>query len=182
MPIKSILLLTHNIEEAGLMRDRIIILSSNPGRIAAEIEVGLPHPRNRLDPAFRQFVDRIYTTMTQRTETEKYRGKFPGMGIGMALTRISNNTFAGMMEEIATPPYNGKADIPAVTDSLHMEIDDLLPVAEALQLLRFVEIAEGDIALAAAGKRFADADTDTRKSIFREHLLTRFGALTNRDG
>jgi NitT/TauT family transport system ATP-binding protein len=172
MPIKSILMVTHNIEEAVLMCDRIIILSSNPGRIAAEIKVSLPHPRNRLDPAFRQLVDQIYATMTQRTETEKCRGKFPGMGIGMALTRISTNTFAGMMEEIAAPPYNGKADIPALTDSLHMEVDDLFPVAETLQLLRFAEIAEGDIALVAAGKRFADADTDTRKSIFRDHLLT----------
>jgi NitT/TauT family transport system ATP-binding protein len=173
MPIKSILMVTHNIEEAVLMCDRIVILSSNPGRIAAEIKVNLHHPRNRLDPAFRQLVDQIYATMTQRTETEKtHAGKFPGMGIGMALPRISTNTFAGMMEEIAAPPYNGKADIPALADSLHMEVDDLFPVAETLQLLRFVEVAEGDIALTAAGKRFADADTDTRKSIFRDHLLT----------
>lgn len=172
MPIKSILMVTHNIEEAVLMCDRIVILSSNPGRIAAEIRVGLSHPRNRLDPAFRQLVDQIYATMTQRSENEKSRGKFSGTGIGMALTRISTNTFAGMMEEIAAPPYHGKADIPALADSLHMEVDDLFPVAETLQLLRFVEIAEGDIALTAAGKRFADADTDTRKSIFRDHLLT----------
>jgi NitT/TauT family transport system ATP-binding protein len=172
MPIKSILMVTHNIEEAVLMCDRIIILSSNPGRIAAEIKVNLSHPRNRLDPAFRHLVDQIYATMTHRTETEKNRGRFPGTGIGMALTRVSTNTFAGMMEEIAAPPYDGNADIPALADSLHMEVDDLFPVAETLQLLRFVEIAEGDIALTAAGKRFADADTDTRKSIYRDHLLT----------
>ncbi len=173
MPIKSILMVTHNIEEAVLMCDRIVILSSNPGRIAAEIKVGLQHPRNRLDPAFRQLVDQIYATMTQRTETDKGRdGKLPGIGIGMALPRISTNTFAGMMEEIAAPPYEGKADIPALADSLHMEVDDLFPIAETLQLLRFVEIAEGDIALTAAGKRFADADTDTRKSVFRDHLMT----------
>jgi NitT/TauT family transport system ATP-binding protein len=90
----------------------------------------------------------------------------------MALPRISTNTFAGMMEEIAAPPYNGKADIPALADSLNMEVDDLFPIAETLQLLRFVELAEADIALTAAGKRFADADTDTRKSLFRDHLLT----------
>jgi NitT/TauT family transport system ATP-binding protein len=172
MPIKSILMVTHNIEEAVLMCDRIVILSSNPGRIAAEIKVNLSHPRNRLDPAFRQLVDQIYATMTNRTETEKGRGKFPGMGIGMSLTRISTNTFAGLMEEIGAPPYDGKADIPALADSLNMEVDDLFPVAETLQLLRFVEIAEGDIALTSAGKRFAEADTDTRKSIFRDHLLT----------
>lgn len=77
-----------------------------------------------------------------------------------------------LMEEIAAPPYDGKADIPALAESLHMEVDDLFPVAETLQLLRFVEISEGDIALAAPGKRFVDADTDTRKSIFRDHFLT----------
>ncbi len=172
MPIKSILMVTHNIEEAVLMCDRIVILSSNPGRIAAEIKVNLAHPRNRLDPAFRQLVDQIYATMTQRTETERSRGKFPGIGIGMALTRVSTNTFAGMIEEIAAPPYHGKADIPALADSLHMEVDDLFPVAETLQHLRFVEMAEGDIALTVGGKRFSDADTDTRKSLFRDHLLT----------
>ena len=172
MPIKSILMVTHNIEEAVLMCDRIVILSSNPGRIAAEIKVNLPHPRNRLDPAFRQLVDQIYATMTQRTETEKSRGFFPGIGIGMALTRISTNTFAGMMEEIAAPPYHGKADIPPLAESLHMEVDDLFPVAETLQLLRFVEIAEGDIALTLGGKRFSEADTDSRKFLFRDHLLT----------
>src|SRR3978361_1513365 len=71
IPIKSILMVTHNIEEAVLMCDRIVILSSNPGRISAEIKVGLRHPRNRLDPAFRQLVDQIYATMTQRTDSEK---------------------------------------------------------------------------------------------------------------
>ena len=172
MPIKSILMVTHNIEEAVLMCDRIIVLSSNPGRIAAEIKVGLQHPRNRLDPAFRQLVDQIYATMTQRTDTEKARdGNFPGLGMGMALPRVSTNTFAGMMEEIADEPYSGKADMPALADSLHMEVDDLFPVAETLQLLRFAEMAEGDIALTAAGKRFADADTDTRKALFRDHLV-----------
>src|SRR6195952_5957165 len=67
MPIKTILMVTHNIEEAVLMCDRILVLSSNPGKIAAEIKVGLPHPRNRLDPEFRQLVDRIYALMTRRT-------------------------------------------------------------------------------------------------------------------
>jgi NitT/TauT family transport system ATP-binding protein len=173
MPIKAILMVTHNIEEAVLMCDRILILSSNPGRIAAEIKVDLHHPRNRLDPAFRHLVDEIYATMTRRSGSEKiHEGRFPGMGIGMALTRISTNTFAGMIEEIAAPPYNGNADIPALADSLNMEVDDLFPIAETLQLLRFVEIAEADITLAEAGKRFADADTDTRKAIFRDHLLT----------
>ncbi len=172
MPIKSILMVTHNIEEAVLMCDRIIVLSSNPGRIAAEIKVGLQHPRNRLDPEFRQLVDQIYALMTRRADMAKSSpGAFPGLGMGMALPTVSTNTLAGMIEEVAAPPYDGKADLPALADSLQLEIDDLFPVAETLQLLRFAELAEGDIRLTAAGKRFAEMDVDQRKKLFGDHLL-----------
>ena len=174
MPIKSILMVTHNIEEAVLMCDRIIVLSSNPGRIAAEIQVRLQHPRDRLDPEFRQLVDKIYALMTKRPEpvAPGREGAFPGLGFGMALPRVSTNTLAGMIEEIAAEPYLGRADLPALADSLQMEVDELFPVAETLQLLRFAEIEEGDIKLTPAGHRFAEADVDLRKKLFGDHLLT----------
>lgn len=172
MPIKTILMVTHNIEEAVLMCNRIIVLSSNPGRIAAEINVTLPHPRNRLDPEFRQLVDKIYALMTKRPEPVQVgREAFPGLGFGMALPQVSTNTLAGMIEEIAAPPYNGKADLPLLADSLQMEIDELFPVGETLQLMRFAELEEGDIKLTPAGSRFADAETDVRKKLFGDHLL-----------
>ena len=119
MPIKSILMVTHNIEEAVLMCDRIVVLSSNPGRIAAEIQVRLQHPRDRLDPEFRQLVDKIYALMTKRPEpvAPGREGAFPGLGFGMALPRVSTNTLAGMIEEIAAEPYLGRADLPALADS-----------------------------------------------------------------
>ena len=171
MPIKSILMVTHNIEEAVLMCDRIIVLSSNPGRIAAEIGVSMQHPRNRLDPEFRQLVDRIYALMTRRAEMAKaVPGAFPGLGLGMALPTVSTNTLAGMIEEVSAEPYNGKADLPALADSLQLEIDDLFPVAETLQLLRFAELAEGDIRLTPAGRRFAELGVDQRKKLFGDHL------------
>lgn len=170
MPTKSILMVTHNIEESVLMCDRIVVLSSNPGRIAAEINVDLQHPRNRLDPEFRQFVDKIYALMTKRPAPDR-EGAFAGMGLGMALPQVSSNTLAGMIEEIAAPPYNGKADLPALADSLNMEIDDLFPLAETLQLLRFAEVAEGDIKLTQHGLKFADADIDARKKLFSDHLV-----------
>lgn len=173
MPIKSILMVTHNIEEAVLMCDRIIVLSSNPGRIAAEISVTMQHPRNRLDPEFRQMVDKIYALMTKRAAPVPAGrdGTFPGLGLGMALPRVSTNTIAGMIEEVAAPPYNGSAKMPELADSLQMEIDDLFPVAETLQLMRFAEIGEGAIKLTAAGTRFADMETDARKKLFGDHLL-----------
>jgi NitT/TauT family transport system ATP-binding protein len=172
MPIKSILMVTHNIEEAVLMCDRIIVLASNPGQIAAEIPVTLQHPRNRIEPVFRQLVDKIYALMTKRPEpVAAGREGFPGVGFGMALPRVSTNTLAGMIEEIAAEPYLGRADLPALADSLQMEVDELFPVAETLQLLRFAEMEEGDIRLTAAGRRFAEADVDVRKKLFGDHLL-----------
>jgi NitT/TauT family transport system ATP-binding protein len=171
MPICSILMVTHNIEEAVLMCDRILVFSSNPGRIVAEIKVDLPQPRNRLEPKFRQLVDDIYARMTART-TGRREGIFPGTGITMVLPRVSPNLLAGMLETVAAEPFNGRADLPLLADELHMEIDDLFPVAESLQLLRFAELAEGDIRLTDAGKAFVRADQDGRKRLFAQHVLT----------
>jgi len=173
MPIKSILMVTHNIEEAVLMCDRVLVLASNPGRIATEIKVDLPHPRDRLDPEFRQLVETIYARMTQRPEP-KLPGReqaLPGLGLGMALPRVSTNSLAGLLEELAGPPYDGRADLPHLADSLQLEIDELFPLGETLQLLRFAELEEGDIKLTTAGKRFVEADVDHRKKLFGDHLL-----------
>jgi NitT/TauT family transport system ATP-binding protein len=172
MPISSILLVTHNIEEAVLMSDRILVLASNPGRITAEIPVTLPQPRNRLDPAFRALVDDIYARMTARPSGKAAQtGTFPGTGISMLLPRVSPNLLAGLMESVAGAPYNGHADLPLLAAPLQMEIDDLFPVAESLQLLRFAEVAEGDIRLTDAGKRFVQLDSDGRKKLFAQHVL-----------
>jgi NitT/TauT family transport system ATP-binding protein len=172
MPISSILMVTHNIEEAVLMSDRILVFSSNPGRIMAEIKVSLPQPRNRLEPQFRQLVDDIYAQMTARRDDKPAReGLFPGTGIAIMLPRVSPNLLAGLMEAIAAPPYDGRADLPLLAAGLQMEIDELFPVAEVLQLLRFAEVIEGDIRLTEAGKLFVHTDVDGRKKLFAQHLL-----------
>jgi NitT/TauT family transport system ATP-binding protein len=173
MPISSILMVTHNIEEAVLMCDRILVFSSNPGRIMADIAVNLPRPRNRVDPQFRQLVDDIYARMTERPMGKPGReGIFPGTGIALMLPWVSPNVLAGLMEAIAADPYNGRADLPALAASLQMEIDDLFPAADLLHLLRFAEIAEGDISLTDDGKRFVRAGFDERKGLFARHVLT----------
>src|SRR3984957_13323599 len=94
MPTKSILMVTHNIEEAVLMCDRILVLSSNPGRIAAEIKVSLLHPRDRLDPEFRQLVDKIYALMTQRPEPKPAPTGGTGPNPGRPLARLSTHSIA----------------------------------------------------------------------------------------
>jgi NitT/TauT family transport system ATP-binding protein len=172
-PIQSVLLVTHNIEEAVLMCDRILIFGSNPGRIVHEIKIPLPHPRNRLDPTFRNIVDAIYTRMTTRTAGPEgtREGLFPGMGLGMVLPFVSTNLLAGLIETLAAAPYNGRADLPPLAAALQLEADELLPISEVLQLLRFVDLAEGDITLTDAGRRFANAGVDERKDLFASHLI-----------
>ena len=173
MPIKAILMVTHNIEEAVLMADRILVLSSNPGRIASEIPVTIPHPRDRLDPGFRDLVEKIYALMTQRPDPTKpaTREAAAAVGLGLALPRVSTNSLAGMLEEIAAPPYDGKADLPHLADSLQLEIDELFPLGETLQLLRLAEFEEGDIKLTPLGRRFVDMDVDQRKKALGDQVL-----------
>ena len=170
LPIKSILMVTHNIEEAVLMCDRILVFSSNPGRVAAEYKVDLPHPRNRLDPAFRQLVDTLYARMTQREATTLPTG-IQGVGVGMVLDHVSSNVLSGLIETLAGPPYNGHADLPVLAGQLQLEADEILHLGESLQLLRFAQLSEGDLVLTDAGKRFANLETDARKKLFAEHLL-----------
>ena len=141
MPIQSVLLVTHNIEEAVLMCDRILLFSSNPGRILDEVRVPLPHPRNRLDPTFRKIVDSVYARMTARhTDAGAPRGGlFPGLGLGMVLPNVSTNLLSGLLENLAQEPYKGRGHLPALATTLQMEAKALLPIAEVLQLLRFVK-------------------------------------------
>ncbi len=175
MPIKGVILVTHNIEEAVLMCDRILVFGSNPGRILSEIKVSLPQPRNRLDPSFRELVERIYVEMTARPKGAATGGRherFPGLGIGSVLPQVGTNLLSGLMEAVAAAPFSGTADLPKIASDLQMEIDELFPVAETLQLLRFAEVEGGDIKLAEDGMAFAHAALDERKRIFMRHLLT----------
>jgi NitT/TauT family transport system ATP-binding protein len=175
MPIKGVILVTHNIEEAVLMCDRILVFGSNPGRILSEIKVSLPQPRNRLDPSFRELVERIYVEMTARPKGSSAGGRqerFPGLGIGSVLPQVSTNLMAGLMESVAADPFKGTADLPKIASELQLEIDELFPVAETLQMLRFAELEGGDLKLAEDGMAFAQSSVDERKRIFLRHLLT----------
>jgi NitT/TauT family transport system ATP-binding protein len=176
LPIRGVVLVTHNIEEAALMCDRILVFSTNPGRIVGDIKVDLPQPRDRLGPAFQSVVERIYAAMTARPAAAQRTGtrgeRFPGTGIDTVLTRVSSNLLSGLIEAVAGPPYAGRADLPVIASALHMEIDELFPVAETLQMLRFAEVEGGDIRLSEEGKRFAIAPLDERKRLFQRHLLS----------
>jgi NitT/TauT family transport system ATP-binding protein len=177
LAIKGVILVTHNIEEAVLMCDRVLVFSTNPGRIVSEIKIALPQPRDRLDPRFHDLVERVYVEMTAHAGGGHGRSaatraeRHPAVGIDAMLPRVSSNVLVGLIETLARAPYHGRADLPVIARDLYMEVDDLFPVAELLQLLRFAEITGGDIHLTEAGLKFAATDNDERKRLFARSLL-----------
>jgi NitT/TauT family transport system ATP-binding protein len=171
LPTKAVLMVTHNIEEAVLMCDRILVLASNPGHIAAEITVPLQQPRNRLDAAFHDIVDEIYSILTSRmTESIGLQTRIHG-GLVQILPQVSPNRIGGFLETLVSPAYGGQAALADIARPLALEINDLFPIAEALHMLEFAELEDGVIKLTAAGRVFAQSSTEERKRLFREHLI-----------
>ena len=170
LPIKGIMLVTHNIEEAVLMCDRVLLFSSNPARVSAEVVIDLPQPRDRTSPQFEDYVDRIYVEMTAK-RIERMRQAQSDTGTNMELAHVSPNQISGLIEALAAPPYDGKADLPDIAYEQELEVDELFPVAEAMQLLRLAEVEGGDIKLTHMGKRFADSELNERKEIFSRAVM-----------
>ena len=171
--IKAVLLVTHNIEEAAFLADRIFVFATDPGHVAAEIKVDIKHPRDYQDPQLRQLVDDIYRLMTSpagaKLPAKAARVKM--IGLTNRLPKVEISEVIGFIEELAFE-YNARADLPNLAEELHLEIDDLFPLTEALEILRFGVVSEGDIELTEQGKVFADADILRRKQVFAAHLMS----------
>jgi len=173
-PIKSILIVTHNIEEAVLLADRVLVLSSNPGRIRAELAVELPRPRDRHSPRFEALVDTIYGILTGREQAAvdalEAAAVAPAAGRPMAtpintpLPDVSPGGLSGLLEILAA--RGGKDGLAEIADDLSFEIDDLLPLTDAAVLLTLARIDGSDIEITADGKEFAAADILTSKQLF----------------
>lgn len=167
IPTKAILAITHNIEEAVLMADRVVIFWQNPGRVAAELEVSLSHPRDRKSPEFKRLVDRIYTILAKPSELES-QGRIRPLALRryQMLPHARMGALSGLVELILDRA--GREDLYKLEGDLGLEADELLPLADALTILGFAQVQEGDIALTDRGRRFAEADILERKEIFRD--------------
>jgi NitT/TauT family transport system ATP-binding protein len=173
VPTKGVVFVSHNIEEAVEIADRILIFSSDPGRIRAEIPVPLPRPRDPTTPAFRQIVDQVYTILTTvpGREPGKRGVQAPQIGIAYRLPPASIQQLMGLLDTLVAEPFNGRADLPHLAENVDLAVDDLFPLLETLQILGFAQVGGGDIEATATGRALAEADMLKRKQIFAEHLL-----------
>jgi NitT/TauT family transport system ATP-binding protein len=177
VPTKSIFIVTHNIEEAVLLADRIIVLGRNPAKIRADFRVPLQHPRDRKSAAFVLYVDYIYKVMTQpqlelapppKTEHKE-------KAAAQMLPHSRPGGIGGLLELL--DDRGGEEDMYHIAEELLLEVDDLLPILDAATLLGFATVHEGDVRITEKGRAFAEADIPTRKVLFREAVMEHVSLL-----
>ena len=177
IPTRCIFIVTHNIEEAVLLADRIIVLGRNPARIRADFRVPLQHPRDRKSAAFVLYVDYIYKVMTQpelKLARRHARGRTERAAAQM-IPHARPGGISGLVELLND--RGGEEDIYHVADELRLEVDDLLPILEAPQMLGSRRRKKGTWRSRRPGKAFAEADISTRKDLFRDAALAHVSLL-----
>ena len=171
IPTRAILLVTHNIEEAVLMADRVLVLSANPGRIRAEMPITLARPRDRDASDFRELVEQIYTIMTTPRPAVVETPDADQSSIAYRLPKAPVSQLNGLLEQVASGPDYGRDDLPHLASDMQLEVDDLFPLTDAAQLLGFARVEQGDITLLPLGSIYVEATIQESKSLFAKQLL-----------
>jgi NitT/TauT family transport system ATP-binding protein len=180
IPTRAIFIVTHNIEEAVILADRIIVLGRNPAHIHAEFNVNLAHPRDHKDPRFVELVDLIYRALTRQDHAGTTATGLPGTeGITrkaqIMLPHTRPGGLAGLLEILVD--QKGRADLHVLADELSLEVDALLPSVDTAVLLGMLKLEEGDALITPEGQAFAQADIQERKAIFRKAALANIPLL-----
>ncbi len=175
MPTKAVFIVTHNIEEAVLLADRIIVLGRNPGHIRTDFKVQLAQPRDRKAEGFTQLVDYIYKVLTRpdvspdEAPDHQHPGPKPRDQRQMKYQMLPHarpGGVAGLLELLLDK--GGRDDFYRMADDLAFEIDDLLPIVDAAQLLGFLKVEEGDAVITPTGTEFANSEILRQKELFRD--------------
>ncbi|CCH79605.1 ABC transporter related protein [Nostocoides japonicum T1-X7] len=168
-PTRCLCIVTHNIDEAVLLADRVLVLGSNPGHVKAEIPIHVPRPRDRRSPTFEAAVDQIYGILTGRDENPAAeRVTTPGP-LTHPLPAASVGGLAGLVEIVYA--HNGQTDLPDLADELSFDVDDLLPLLDAATMLRLLEVESAQAFLTDAGRAWYTADIQTSKQLFAHHVV-----------
>ena len=172
IPTKAILIVSHNIEEAVMMADRVLIFASDPGRVRAELPINLAHPRKVESQEVRTLIDNVYGLMTSGSERA---GRILDMDVklqlGDRLPEADITRMEGLLELLTEEPFQGSADLPKLAAEAELTDKELLEVSRALTLLGFVELAHGDVVITQLGKLYVDASNSERQRVFGQQLL-----------
>jgi NitT/TauT family transport system ATP-binding protein len=172
IPTKGILIVSHNIEEAVMMADRVIILSSDPGRIRVEVKIDLPRPRDADGVEVRALIDEVYGLMTMRPAQEVAPGMPTTLHLGYRLPETDITRIEGVLDLLADTPFDGHADLPQLAEESELADEELFPTYEALGMLGLAHVDKGDIMLTALGRNYVEADQAQKQEIFGQQLLT----------
>ena len=173
IPTKGILIVSHNIEEAVMMADRILILASDPGRIRTEIKIDLPRPRDVDSPEVRALIDEVYGQMTMRVVQEAAAAGVPAQAhLGYRLPETDISRMEAILDLLADAPFEGRADLPQLAEEAELSDEELFPTYEALGLLELAQVEKGDITLTALGRRYVEADQAQKQELFGQQLLS----------
>ena len=192
MPTSAIFIVTHNIEEAVMLADRVMVLGRNPARIRSDFNIRLRHPRDRKSARFVELVDYIYKVMTEPEVEHALPDAESTAEIILPPDAFSKDALKRQEGPVRTSKYQmlpharvggiagllellhdrgGREDLFRLSEELVMDVEDLLPILEACVLLGFALLKEGDVQTTPQGVRFADADIQQRKILFREAAL-----------
>jgi NitT/TauT family transport system ATP-binding protein len=172
-PAKSILIVTHNIEEAVWLSDRVVILSTDPGQVRGEVRMDLPRPRERNSAKFKELVDYIYSVMTHpeaevtlvpTSRAADMPTRFP------PLPHARAGGISGLLELVVD--RGGKEEIPQLAERLHLDVDDLFPIIDAAVILGFAHVEQGELLVTHVGREFAETDILHAKELFRQQTLS----------
>ena len=174
MPTKAILVVSHNIEEAVLMADRVLIFASDPGRVRFQLAVQLPRPRNPESAEVRQLIDEVYALMTAGSGRagRSSTGEPAPLQLAERLPEADITRMEGLLELLAGETFRGRADLPRLAEETELTDDELLPLAQAVSLLGLAKLAEGDLHLTPLGQRYVQGAHALRQELFGQQLLT----------
>ena len=190
--IKSVLMVTHNIEEAVEMADRVVVLGSHPGHLIADVRVDLQRPRDRHSVEFEAMVDRLYAILTGQASqpTQQAEALSPSASLTNApvtdasvtdasdlqpaktiekikehpLPNATPGGLAGLLDVVAEHPHG--IDLADLASALSFEVDDLFPLVDAGTMLRVIVVRDGHVQITEAGDSWHKADILRAKQVF----------------
>lgn len=172
IPTQGMLVVSHNIEEAVMMADRILILSSDPGRVRTEIHVPLARPRDADALEVKALIDEVYSQMTMRPAKAEATGLVEPAHIGYRLPETDIGRMEAILHLLADTPFDGRADLPQLVEESDLSDEELFPTCEGLSMLGLAHIDKGDMSLTPLGRRYVDGDQHLKHELFGQQLIT----------